>query len=200
MFTKAIFPQAILGINKLNVDSNKILKYIENIEFTWTGTSIIKQSSCMISKNKKIFEEINFLKDEISQNIKHYLNDVLKLDMNFQFTSSWATKTPSEGFSQLHSHSNSFLSGVYYPKGDENFIINFYKKKIFWNINVNESNDFNSQVFKVSILEDNFLILFPSDLDHSIEVNQSKNIRYSIAFNVIPFGKIGSGDSEVNFK
>ena len=44
------------------------------------------------------------------------------------------------------------------------------------------------------------IILFPSNLRHSIEKNLSNKIRYSIAFNTLPLGEIGTGDSKINFK
>jgi hypothetical protein len=48
--------------------------------------------------------------------------------------------------------------------------------------------------------ENNVLILFPSDLEHSIEKNLSEENRYSLAFNILPLGEIGSEDSKINFK
>jgi uncharacterized protein (TIGR02466 family) len=200
MQIEPIFPQAVIGLNKLKVDYNKVLKYIENIEFEKTNPSIQKEANLYISKNYNILDDINYLKDEIENNIKNYLNNIMKLKINFQFTTSWVTKTPPNGYSQKHAHSNSFLSGVYYPIGDKNFSIKFYKKSDFWCIRNIETNNLNAGWYNINISENSVLILFPSDLKHSIEKNLSNKKRYSIAFNTLPLGEIGDGDSKINFK
>jgi uncharacterized protein (TIGR02466 family) len=200
MQIKPIFPQAILGFCKLEVDHNKVLKYIENIEFKPTGSSIQKKSETNISINNYILNDVRYLKDEIYNNVKNYLNKIMKLKIDLQFTTSWVTKTFPHGYSQEHLHSNSFLSGVYYPIGDKNFNIKFYKEKSFWNIETIEDNDLNADWYNINTTENSVLILFPSNLKHSIEKNLSDKIRYSIAFNTLPLGEIGSGDSKVNFK
>jgi len=200
MQIQPIFPQAVLGLNKLNVDSDKILKHFENIEFEITGSTKEQNALCFISNNKNIFEELTWLKNEIYSQVKYYLNNVLQFKMDFQFTTSWITKTEPNWYSQKHSHCNSFLSGVFYPKGDKNFNIKFYKKNYFWNIETIENNLLNAEWYNFNIVEDNILILFPSNLEHSIEKNLSKIKRFSLAFNVLPLGEIGSQDSKINFK
>jgi uncharacterized protein (TIGR02466 family) len=202
MQIEPIFPQAVIGLNKLKVDHNKILKYLENIEFEKTGPSIQKEAEAeaYVSKNYNILENINYLKDEIYINIKNYLNNIMKLKIDIQITTSWATKTFPNGYSQKHRHNNSFLSGVYYPVGDKNFSIKFYKKNSFWNIENIEPNNLNVDWYGIDILEDSVLILFPSDLKHSIQKNLSDKTRYSIAFNTFPFGKIGKLDGKINLK
>ena len=200
MQIRPIFPQAVIGLNKLEVDHNKILKYLQTIEFEMTAPSIGKKADAYVSKSFNILEDISYLKDEIYNNVKNYLNNIMKLKMNFQITSSWATKTLPDGYSQKHIHQNSFLSGVYYPIGDENFSIKFYKKGDFWSIQSIEANNLNAKWYCINIHENSALILFPSHLKHSIEKNLSNKTRYSIAFNTLPFGEIGDGDSKINFK
>jgi len=200
MQIKSIFPQAVLGLSKLEVDHNKVLKYIENTEFEMTSASIKKEAESYSSKNNNILNDISYLKDEIYNNVKNYLNNIMKLKIDFQFTTSWVTKTFPNGYSQEHIHQNSFLSGVYYPAGNKNFNIKFYKDVSFWSIQTIEDNDLNSDWYNINITENNALVLFPSNLRHSIEKNLSDKIRYSIAFNTLPLGEIGAGDSKINFK
>ena len=200
MQIEPIFPQAIIGLNKIDVDHNKVLKYIENIEFEMTGHSISKEADTYASKNLNILEDISYLRNEIYNNVKNYLNDIMKLKIDFQFTTSWVTKTFPNGYSQKHIHRNSFLSGVYYPIGDKNFSIKFYKKIDFWGIQKIEVNNLNADWFNINISENSVLILFPSHLKLSIEKNLSDKTRYSIAFNTLPLGEIGTGDSKINFK
>jgi hypothetical protein len=44
MQIEPIFPQAVIGLNKLEVDSNKVLKYLESIEFEKTSPSILEEA------------------------------------------------------------------------------------------------------------------------------------------------------------
>ena len=200
MQIEPIFPQAVIGLNKLEVDPNKVLKYLESIEFEKTNPSILEKADAYISKNHNVFEDIGYLKVEIYNNIKNYLNNIMKLKTDVQFTTSWATKTFPNGYSQRHEHNNSFLSGVYYPIGDKNFNIKFYKKSSFWSFQTFEVNNLNADWYGINIVEDGILLLFQSDLEHSIERNLSDKTRYSIAFNTLPLGEIGEGDSKINFK
>ena len=200
MLIEPIFPQAVIGLNKIEIDPNKVLKYLESIEFKKTNPSILEEADTYMSKNHNVLESVSYLKNEIYNNIKNYLNNIMKLKMDFQFTTSWATKTLPNGCSQKHLHSNSFLSGVYYPIGDKNFSIKFYKKSSFWNIEKLEVNNLNADWYVINIVENGILILFPSDLEHSIEKNLSNQTRYSIAFNILPLGEIGYNDSKINFK
>jgi uncharacterized protein (TIGR02466 family) len=200
MQIEPIFPQAVLGLVKLKLDFNKVLKHIENIEFEITRSSEEKEANAYISKNFNILKDVNYLKDEIYNNIKNYLNNIMKFKMDFQLTTSWVTKTLPNGYSQKHAHHNSFLSGVYYPIGDKNFNIKFYKKSGFWGIHTTETNNLNTDSYSININDNSVLILFPSHLEHSIEKNLSNKARYSIAFNTLPLGEIGVGDSKINFK
>ena len=200
MQIKPIFPQAVLGLSKLEVDHNKVLKHIENIEFIVTEASIQEEADVYISKNLNILDKIVYLRDEIYINVKNYLNNVMKLKIDFQFTTSWVTKTLPNGCSQKHIHQNSFLSGVYYPIGNEGFNIKFYKEEYFWGVRATVNNDLNADWYNINIAENSILILFPSNLRHSIEKNLSDKMRYSIAFNTLPLGEIGTGDSKINFK
>jgi uncharacterized protein (TIGR02466 family) len=202
MQIEPIFPQAVIGLNKLEVDHNKVLKYLQNIEFEMTGPALKEKEAenAYISKNYNVFEDLNYLKEEIFNNIKNYLNNIMKLKINFKFTTSWATKTIPNGYSQKHTHQNSFLSGVYYPIGNKDFKIKFYKKNNFWSIQPIEINNLNATWYSFNITENSVLIIFPSHLKHSVEKNLSNETRYSIAFNTLPLGEIGEADSKINFK
>ena len=46
----------------------------------------------------------------------------------------------------------------------------------------------------------NMLVLFPSYLKHKILTHESNIPRYSLAFNIVPVGHYGVGDSQYNTK
>jgi len=193
--TISIFPEAVLHICKVNVNKNEILNYIKNNNFI----KINGGKNCYMSSNDYVLNDLNNLKQEIQKHVENYLSNIMQYKMNFKFVKSWLTKIEPKGYSSKHRHCNSFLSGVYYPESNKNFNICFYKKNNFWEVLSKNFNDFNAKNYKLSISEDNFLILFPSDLKHSIDTNESNVDRYSLAFNINPCGYIGEADSKIFF-
>lgn len=189
-----VFPEAVLYFNKINVDSKKILNYLKNLKFTPT------KCNSNISENLNLFNDLPFLKEEINKHVTFYLHKIFFYKMDFKFTTSWATKTNFKGYSEKHNHSNCFLSGVYYPVGNKNVKIKFYKKhSSIWFVEKEKFNEFNAEQLIFDVVNDNTLILFPNDLNHSIEENMGKFERYSIAFNINPKGFIGKSDSMIEF-
>jgi uncharacterized protein (TIGR02466 family) len=195
-----IFPEAVVYSTILDIDSDNILNYCKNLNFNYTKSSLRKEGDCCISDKFNVFDDLNQLQNKIEEHIKNYLYKVMSYKMDFKFVNSWATKANVNGFSPRHFHSNTFLTGVYYPKGHKEYKIKFYKKnESFWNIEVDNYNDFNGITMTYIIEKDSTLLLFPSDVGHSIETNSSNTDRYSIAFNINPKGFIGSSDSRVFF-
>ena len=60
-----------------------------------------------------------------------------------------------------------------------------------------EFNIYNSQSWSISPKK-NMIIFFPSYLYHQIEKHNSKIVRYSLAFNIMPNHTFGDADSEAN--
>ena len=195
-----LFPEAVLYLQNINVDSNKVINYLKNLEFHVTKSTVEKRAYSYQSKNLNVLKDLKFLKKEINKHVSYYLHNIFFYKMNYKFTTSWATKTDFKGFGQKHYHSNTFLSGVYYPIGNKNFKIKFYKRNLStWSIEPKEYNEFNANELTFHITTDNTLILFPNHLQHSIENNENNMERYSISFNINPKGLIGEGDSGIVF-
>ena len=195
-----IFPEAVLYMKKIDVNSNEIINHLKNLKFFVSNASLNGEADCSITETFNLLDDLPFLKEKISEQVNFYLHKIFFYKMNYHFSTSWATKTNFKGFSQKHVHSNSFLSGVYYPIGNKNFKIKFYKKLLnIWSIEKEKLNEFNIKEITLEIHDNNILILFPSDLEHNI-VNNEENIeRYSIAFNINPKGLIGKHDSGIVF-
>jgi hypothetical protein len=196
----AIFPEAVIYKTIINIDNNEIINYLKNLKFNLTENSLNNECNCYISENLNIFKDLDVLKNKIKENVDYYLYEMFKYKMNYGFLNSWSTRTGKNGFSQKHSHHNTFMTGVYYPIGNKSFKINFHKKPdIFWDIQTEISNIFNGDKITLTIDQNNTLILFRSNIEHSIETNESDIMRYSIAFNINPKGYIGSNDNRVLF-
>lgn len=194
-----LFPE-IISNYKLNIDNIKIKNFLENIDYTNSHEDPTVQSDCMRSKSNILnAPELKELSEQIKQLSHNFIEEKFKHNIDLDICDSWATKTLKKGFSQKHSHDNSFLSGVYYPFGSDETKICFHKplRYTFWNIEVKEFTPFNISTFTLNI-KDNTLIFFKSYLEHEIVKYFGNDARYSIAFNIVPRGLIGTPTAYLN--
>ena len=187
-----------LFMYRLNIKDDLTLKFKEE---KFTAIKGDHQFLCELSgDNLNILKKYENLNKEINKAVDATLKEILMLkNINYQIFTSWLTKTKPNGFSNPHLHNNSWLSGVYYPKGNPGFSVKFFidNKSQFFTDPI-EYNIFNSSHWIVPA-EDNLLILFFSQLRHQIMPNHSKEDRFSLAFNLLPQGEFGKGDSRVVF-
>ena len=134
---------------------------------------------------------LNYFKDFAKQ--IGYTND-------FIISTSWLTKLKEGDVIKEHNHANSFYSGVfYYGDYNDNTVIQLANPirdtssfELESNMECPLSTDWGY------IPETNLLIVFPSSIRHSVPVYTGKEDRVSLAFNVIPKGCYGIGDSYID--
>ena len=184
-----------LFIFRLDIKGDLTLKFTEE-KFKVTGEG----GPALIGEDLNILKKYKNLNKEINKAVDVTLKEILMLkNINYRIFSSWLTKTKPGGFSNSHSHSNSWLSGTYYPKGDPGFGIKFFSdNKTQFYTPPTEYNVYNSTEWAV-LPEDNSLILFFSQLRHKIMPNTSTRDRFSLSFNILPKGEFGAQDSKAIF-
>lgn len=151
-----------------------------------------------VSKNNYTLwrPECKDLKDKLCLYVNDFANNILGHAGDFSITQSWVSvKRPYE-MHQLHMHPNSIISGVLYydNQGPEGltFIkptagLDVYSLKPTPN---NMNNVFTHSHVKVNV-ENYMLVLFPSYLQHTVDMNTSQVNRYSMAFNCMPTYQLG---------
>jgi uncharacterized protein (TIGR02466 family) len=187
----SLFPTSLLK-NKINLSFN-LNETLQNFHFNQnTGYNYF-------TENQRVLEENIFvdLKNEILKNINLYFLQILKTSDTVKpyITSSWINITKEGESHHIHTHSNSILSGVFYLQADElNDTITFYNSK-YNQIKIcpTEYTLYNSDSWKIPVSTGD-LILFPSSLEHGVDICKSK-IRISLAFNVFITGTIGDTQS-----
>ena len=130
------------------------------------------------------------------------VKQLLHLSHQFVITTSWFTKTETGGYSLPHLHKNSFYSGVYYfddytDESGELELINPSMDKADFLLDAKEWNMYNSAGWTVEPKK-NLLVFFPSYIRHCVKIHKDPITRYSLAFNVVPTGMYGVGDSVMN--
>ena len=183
-----------LFIYKLNIEENLALKFKEEEFMSIDG------GSSLIGKDSNILEKYENLNKKINQAVEMTLKEILMLEnINYRIFSSWLTKSEPKTSSDSHIHSNSWLSGIYYPKSDPGFSTTFFHDKTSpFFTTPKKYNIYNATDWTI-FPEDNYLILFFSQLRHKIMPNKSNKDRFSLAFNILPQGQFGGGDSKVIF-
>ena len=183
------------------VDSKFNTIDINKVNFKISGT---KEQSSEISDSFYAINDYPELGIEIIKIFQQYTVDVLKLSNQFTISTSWFTRMKPGDICRFHQHHNSYYSGLYYFDDYEvnsgnicflnpltrfnNFLIVPDKS----DYNIHNSNDWNIKP------EKNMVLFFPSYLEHAILDNTSKKSRHSLAFNIVPMGKYGNGDSTYN--
>tara|TARA_B100001989_G_scaffold171622_1_gene123875 strand:+ start:3536 stop:4171 length:636 start_codon:yes stop_codon:yes gene_type:complete len=119
---------------------------------------------------------------------------------NFDISTSWLTLNKKGEHVQLHNHKNCYWSAVYYyghyerNGGGELDLLNPLPDLSSYKPNLKNINKFTTPITKV-IPERKHLIIFPSFLNHTVTPVQSDIPRKSLAFNIVPIGNYGDGDS-----
>tara|TARA_R110000796_G_C14539234_1_gene432719 strand:+ start:1340 stop:1984 length:645 start_codon:yes stop_codon:yes gene_type:complete len=147
-------------------------------------------------------KELKNLKGWIDQAVFTYFLEIYKPmhEVSLKITQSWTNKTCTGEFNHPHTHPNSFISGVYYFKGNEDDKI-FFSKNQYEQIEIPTKDHTlaNTGTWWLPAKEGT-LILFPSSLLHWVETVRSKNTRYSLAFNTFPVGLVGDKEALTELK
>ena len=157
-----------------------------------------------MSKNTQWLNSNPEIKSVAEQYLWHYLTKVLGIGMERHtlcHQSSWINIHHKGDQGAGHSHTNSMFSGVMYFKiPPDSCEILFHVPAMFPTYvtqtvlpDIVESNIYNMREAVIQPV-DGMIILFPSHLPHTINVNNSDEKRYSLAFNYYLKGAFGFDD------
>ena len=176
-----------------------------------TKEFLINSSFERMSSGSGNFTKNHYILDnEVSKGFvdKLFFNDYLHTDDNhfdWYMQNSWVVEHEPNDYAHMHSHANSLISGVYYlDVTEDSGDITFHKPTGMTNIfhmstdiPFKEYTPINSGTWSFEP-RDGDIILFPSHLFHSIGMNVTNKLRYSLAFNFHIKGNLGSKDSKTD--
>ena len=148
------------------------------------------------TKDSYVLEHKTFknLKKDLNQKIINYFNEVICCGnaITPYITQSWINYTKENQFHHRHAHPNSYISGVFYINADKEVDkINFFRSGyIVFLPTVTQFNLFNSTKATYPI-QGGDVLLFPSSLEHGVDIKKGTNIRTSLSFNVFFKGTFG---------
>lgn len=186
-----------------NVDiSEDELRYIKNLDYERVGAD-----NGFMSSEKYLLEQMPLKKlyKQVVDHIFFHCHENLNVatDLVFELQNSWCMKHSYGDFAELHTHTNSLLSGIVYMQTDEKSgDLYFQKEKMFQNlfpstlnIPFGDRNVYNSEAWSFTP-KANQIFIFPSHIAHSVTKCLSHKERYCIAFNVFPRGQLTSSYKE----
>ena len=184
---------------KLYVEENtdQLNEHIEKADFI--RTSAFGANWAYTSSDVRLLKKYPRIERILLNKFKRVAKENFYYKNDFVISTSWMSKTDPGGYSQMHMHKNSFYSGVYYfnEYDNDSSALEFETPLTAYSdfqLIPTEFNIMNSQSWKIWP-EKNLLVLFPSYLRHGVRENKSNETRYSLAFNIVPVGKYGEGDS-----
>ena len=190
---------------KLNFDTKKIVSKLEKYEFVEAGVEGENTAKDILSatKNLNVLDDkvFKYLKKMLIDEFYLFINEHMKYTNEFKITTSWFNKNLKGQSSNWHNHNNSMYSAVLYLQTDENSgKISFYNfSNQRFALSVTDYNILNCENWKINPI-DGMLLIFPSEMYHRIEENESNIVRYSLAFNFLPTGLLGRTDADSHAK
>ena len=187
MFSTPIWTSLIPNHEEVN---NKMFKYIKSLQ-SINPMGIAKSN--LLGWHSNDFnledEEPRYFINSISSSLNSVFNDMgwdLK-KQEVKITSMWSIINKKDASNAQHIHSNNYISAAYYVKSakdcgdivfhDPRSVTTFRHPKIL------KSNKLNSNISSIQPKE-GLLVLFPSYLYHSVDLNKSDEERIVISFNI----------------
>lgn len=196
-----LFPQAVYKVNLGNIFDDEI-SFMKSLPMQCDSDPY--NISPDMSKNVRVLDlpQLARMKNLLAKYSDSFMKNILAIKGDAQLTQSWLNKNRPGEFTPRHLHSNSFVSGVFYIDiPTESQIVFHSNKKMFGGYVLEYARDAqlaSNTIFghdeitiKVATYD---LVLFESSLVHSVPPNMSGIDRWSLAFNCITKGEIGSSE------
>jgi len=186
-----VFPTPI-QIYKYENNIDTALKYVEGIEWKeQVDNANFKTKDSYLTKHESLKDITSFFKECIDD----FTKNIYQSEQRLTITQCWGNKNPKGSKHHEHVHPNSIVSGVFYLRQDPKLPpIKFFKSNVqAINLDPKEYNYLNSESFLLPCVSGE-LILFPSNLKHSVPTNRGDEERISLSFNTFSIDVLGNKD------
>ena len=177
------------------------VKYLR--DFAVSLPVIDPEANLIQSKNDHVLdlEEFKELKEFCDKCIKHYIKIECGSNHPVEITQSWINILKRYYGHPEHKHSNSYLSGVFYldVPSEGGSPITFKRLDDPFSFQLgDEGDDFPGNHFPAvhnvytAPSHNGYLLLFPSTMYHSVNINNLRSARMSLSFNTYPKRPFGT--------
>ena len=188
----SVFPTPV-QIYKYENNIEKELKHIESLEWkSQLANGNFRSKDSYLTKHEQLKEIVLFFKECVED----YCNTIINSDQRLVITQLWGNKNPKGSKHHEHVHPNSIISGVFYLRQDPKLPpIQFSKSNQHAiKLDPKKYNTFNAETFLLPCIAGE-LILFPSNLRHSVPTNMGEEERISLSFNTFSIDALGSEEN-----
>lgn len=187
-----LFPTPVMRVEKL-LDGERVASVVAEIENTTTLANAfsdrLSHTPVAAADTSTLFAGLGAL---ALPKVTEFGEVLFGETLAWQIKEVWVNVLEPGGRQAIHTHANSFVSGVFYLTApDPSARLVFHRSLggtgfIFGNTNPNARiNQFNGGKWMVPEIGAGDLVMFPSYLLHEVPVNQGER-RITIAFNAIP--------------
>jgi uncharacterized protein (TIGR02466 family) len=144
----------------------------------WHSASDLQQRESFAGFTKIINENVLEVADCLHWDLRKF---------SVEIKSCWAIVNGKMAANSVHNHPNSILSGVYYLQAPENCgVISFHDPRSAAQMLIPPVTEFSLWTLpKISYQpQAGTMLLFPSWLQHGVEMNRSDDLRISLSFNI----------------
>ena len=136
--------------------------------------------------------ELSNVRAFIEAKLHEFVTKIYASTDKLVITQSWLNKSKKGESHHEHVHPNSMVSGVWYPQIHEQMPPIQFRSRQQRDValQTEKYNTFNSATFMLPMKRGE-LILFPSNLTHSVPTNVGEEERISLSFNTWPKGNMG---------
>jgi len=136
--------------------------------------------------------ELSNVRAFIEAKLHEFVTKIYASTDKLVITQSWLNKSKKGESHHEHVHPNSMVSGVWYPQIHEQMPPIQFRSRSQRDValQTEQYNTFNSATFMLPMKKGE-LILFPSNLTHSVPTNVGEEERISLSFNTWPKGNMG---------
>jgi hypothetical protein len=118
MDTYPLFAHTIASFH-IDEPLDELLEFVDSQD-SWVENTGEKVNRNYRSSTTHIFEHFPAIEKAVMSCVESYVNHVMfQPELRLQSTTSWMTKTKTGGYSKVHSHYNSLLSGVLHLEGSD---------------------------------------------------------------------------------
>ena len=191
MIKEQFFPTTIYG-HDTQLDNNFLANEIVNWSKQNKGLQKTNVNGWHSETNMHELPQFKPLVDELFK-MQHQVFKEEWLDRQPRLGNMWANINYPGGYNKPHIHPNSLYSGVYYVKTPPNcgkIVFNDPRPGIQTNMPTRKPGQPPKHLWREVHLDPkvNRILMFPAWLWHSVEPNQSNDLRISVSFNFIQHG------------
>lgn len=189
---KPLFAEPYFVTNIADAISDRQVQFVKSLKMNQSQINQISDELYLFEKS-----EMKSIAKAVQEALDTFASEVMGIRHKLKVTQSWSLINPPGVAMHAHTHSNSLVSGsLYYtdmpdPPGNMIFERDTCYQQIEMEVQADKQNIYNARRNAV-VPKRGDLVLFSSSLQHYVEPNQSKENRYSIAFNSFVRGTIGS--------